>query len=259
MGRPLEGKRILVTRAAGQAETFSREIKERGGEPIEVPVIAFRPPEDYTEIKKVLGRLGEYRWVIFTSANGVRFFFEALGKAGCKFPEGSRVAAVGKKTWRILREFDVKVDVIPNEFIAEDLLKQLAAEVQHGDMILMPRGNLARSKLPDGLVELGAVVEDLTIYRTVMNWTYREKLLALLVSGQVDIVTFTSSSTVDNFFKLLEGANEKEFLHHVKFACIGPVTAKTARKYSIKPDIMPGEYSISGLLDAMERYYSKNV
>ncbi|HEU5141038.1 MAG TPA: uroporphyrinogen-III synthase [Bacillales bacterium] len=252
---PLEGKRILVTRATGQAETFSREIMERGGEPIEVPVIAFLPPEEPTEIKKVLGRLEEYHWVIFTSANGVRFFFEELKKAGLAFPSTSKVAAVGKKTWRILRKYDARVDIVPDEFIAESLLEALKAEVQPGEMILMPRGNLARMKLSDGLTEWGAVVDHLTVYRTVMNGSEREKLLELLAAGQVDIATFTSSSTVVNFFELLEGTKAEKLVAHMKFACIGPVTAETARKYGIEPEIIPEEYSISGLLNAMEQFY----
>lgn len=259
MVRPLEGKRILVTRAAGQASMFSREIEARGGEPVEVPVIAFQPPEDRTEIKTVMRRLDEYRWVIFTSANGVRFFFDELREAGLDFPAGSRVAAVGKKTWRILRKFDVHVDVVPKEFVAESLLEQLKTKIQPGDTVLMPRGNLARKKLPDGLAKVGAVVDDLAIYRTVVDWSQREKLLELLAGGRVDLITFTSSSTVRNFFRLLEGANQEAFMNHVKFACIGPITAKTAREYGIEPDIMPREYSISGLLDAVEQFYSQKI
>lgn len=147
MARPLEGKRILVTRAAGQAEAFAEAIAARGGEPVEVPVITFREPWDESGGEEVLRQLPKYRWIIFTSANGVRFFFKWLQKAGVDFPAGVKVAVVGKKTLDVLQDHGINADVVPDKFVAESLLECLKDKIEPGDMVLLPRGNLARKAI----------------------------------------------------------------------------------------------------------------
>lgn len=259
MAGSLEGKRILVTRAAEQAEPFSAEIRARGGEPVEVPVIAFRRPEDPSEIKKILARLQEYHWIIFTSANGVRFFFEILREAGFDYPVGVKTAVVGQKTLRVLQKYGVNADVVPEQFVAESLLQRLRSEVRSGDAVLMPRGNLARKKLSEELSKCGVNVTDLVVYETVVNRDVEKTLSKLLKDRRPDMVTFTSSSTVKFFLQLLGTSDGRDYLDTVKVACIGPVTAKTATEQGLPPDIVAEEYSVDGLLDAMEQFYGEDV
>ncbi|HET7580420.1 MAG TPA: uroporphyrinogen-III synthase [Bacillales bacterium] len=259
MARPLEGKRIMVTRAAGQAESFAQAIFERGGEPVMVPVIAFREPHDPGEIDTVLKELPSYNWIIFTSANGVQFFFQILRRAGLEFPVGARTAVVGRKTLKKLEDFGVNADVVPDEYIAESLLHALKSRIGPGDKVLMPRGNLARKKLPEQLAALGFEVTDLTVYETVLNRDEQSKLIELLSEQPPDVITFTSSSTVINFLELLEGKRCSDLLEKAKMACIGPVTAETARDYGLIPEIVPDEYSTSGLLDAIEQFYEDPI
>lgn len=259
MAGSLEGKRILVTRAAEQAESFSAEIRARGGEPVEIPVIAFRRPEDPSEIEKALQHLQDYRWVVFTSANGVRFFFQILREAGFDYPVEAKTAVVGQKTLRVLQKYGVNADVVPEEFVAESLLKRLKSEVRSEDAVLMPRGNLARKKLPEELSECGVNVTDLVVYETVANRDEEKTLTKLLKDHRLDMVTFTSPSTVKFFLELLGKRDRRDYLHNVKVACIGPVTAKTATEHGLPPDIVAEEYSVDGLLDAMEQFYGEDV
>lgn len=253
--RPLEGKRILVTRAREQAPAFSREIVARGGVPAEMPVLFFRHTNDKQAVKSVMNRLQTFQWVIFTSTNGVRFFFEELRHENRDFPVKAKVAVVGKKTYHFLQDYGIDADIIPTEFVAEELMKRLIMEIQAGDHILMPRGNLARVMLSEELVEIGADVTDLTVYETMINREYKEKLTALLSKRELDVITFTSSSTVQFFLEMLEGTDWRKDTAGVKIACIGPVTAKTAREYGMPVDIAAGEYSTTGLLDAIEDFY----
>ncbi|HET7522453.1 MAG TPA: uroporphyrinogen-III synthase [Bacillales bacterium] len=257
MARPLEGKRILVTRAREQAAPFSREIINRGGIPVEIPVIAFRRPAHITEMKTALSHLSEFKWIIFTSANGVRFFMERLREFHLDFPKEAKIAVVGEKTNDTLKNYGLAACIVPKKFVAESLLEQLKSEVQPGDKVLMPRGNLARKVLPEELGSLGAAVTDLVVYETIQNNGSRHALAESILKHRVDAVTFTSSSTVTHFMRLLAAAGLKDRMGQVKIACIGPVTAETARESGLVPDIVAEEFSTSGLLDALEQFYGE--
>lgn len=252
---PMADRRMLVTRTSDQAPMFSREMKARGAIPVEVPVIALHPPADRTDIKRSLVHLSAYHWIIFTSRNGIRFFFQALHEEKRTFPPNVKVAAVGKKTLQALQEYGVDADVVPDEFVAEKLLEQLKPLVQPNERILLPRGNLSRKMLAEELADLGADVSDLVCYETVANQENRAALIDTVVKQDIDVLTFTSSSTFQAFVELLEGIDWRSYVQDVKIACIGPITAKTVKEYGLVPDIVAQKYSTSGLLDAIEQFF----
>lgn len=255
--RPLAGKRILVTRAHEQAPAFSREIIARGAIPVEVPLLGVQQPGEQAGLQQALQRLQAFRWILFTSANGVRFFFQALREQQRTFPEDVKVAVVGSKTFEALKGYHIHADVVPDEFVAEKLLETLKPKVNAGDKILMPRGALARKMLAKELTALGAEVSDVVVYETVMNEQSQQTLKDVLSKRNVHAITFTSSSTVQFFIALLEGVDWHLLIENVKIACIGPITAETSKKCGIKPDIIAEEYSTSGLLEALEQFFKE--
>lgn len=257
MVRPLEGKKILVTRAAEQAGEFSRAILERGAMPVEIPVIAIRGARN-ASVREALERLPQYRWIIFTSANGIKFFFHLLHEAGLDFPAGVKVAVIGTKTLDTLQEHGINADLVPDEFVAESLVDSLKKQLKPGEPVLLPRGNLARDTLPNELAEFGADVTDAVVYETVFNEEIREDLAGALSTNGVDVVTFTSSSTVESFFRLLDGMDMDKCLSGKLIACIGPVTAETAREFGFEPAIVPENHTTSGMLDEIERFFEKD-
>lgn len=257
MARPLAGKRMLVTRASEQAAEFSREIIRHGGIPVELPVISFRRSEGSREIERTFERLSAFQWIVFTSSNGVRFFFERLHERQIVFPTEAKVAVVGEKTAGTLQRYGVRADVIPGEFVAESLILKLRPEVKPGDEVLLARGNLARSILPEALTKAGAHVTDLIVYHTVRNREIAPKLADLLKNDRLDVVTFTSSSTAHHFFDILKRMNIREAIDRVKIACIGPVTARTVKDNGLEPDIIADEYTVPGLLAALEQYFGE--
>lgn len=259
MGRPLEGKRILVTRAAEQVEFFSQEIAAKGGIPIEIPVIAFREPKEQVEVDKAINRITEFSKIIFTSANGVHFFFEALKKNGVCFPDQLSVAVIGNKTERVLKQYQVNPDLIPDQFVAESLIERLKPEVTQGEEVLLARGNLARKKLPAELSKLGVSVTDLTVYETIVNEGKRLQLLETLKGVPINVVTFTSSSTVRYFFELIKGIDLQDRLREVYWACIGPITAKTLSKHGYDANIVPEEYTTTAMLGKIEQFYKEAI
>ena len=248
---PFFGKTILVTRAREQASKLTASLERLGARCLEVPSIRLVEPEDgYQAADEAISRIGEYDWVIFTSANGVGRFFERLALAGkdARAFGGAKVAAIGTATAEALKGKGILADIVPREFRAEGIVEALKDEVGTGKKVLIPRAQEAREILPERLRELGAEVTVAPVYRTVAAETDGEALRQRLSDGEVDYVTFTSSSTVTNLLRIVGTA---EALHGVKTACIGPVTAETCRKNGIEPDIVAEEYTISGLVDAM--------
>ena len=251
---PFFGKTILVTRAREQASKLTASLERLGARCLEVPSIRLVEPEDgYQAADEAISRIGEYDWVIFTSANGVGRFFERLALAGkdARAFGGAKVAAIGTATAEALKGKGILADIVPREFRAEGIVEALKDEVGTGKKVLIPRAQEAREILPERLRELGAEVTVAPVYRTVAAETDGEALRQRLSDGEVDYVTFTSSSTVTNLLRIVGTA---EALHGVKTACIGPVTAETCRKNGIEPDIVAEEYTISGLVEAMGKF-----
>lgn len=275
--RPLSGKRVLVTRTREQASQLSALLRDYGAEAVECPTIEIQPVEDFSEMDVALSRLSEYDWVIFTSVHGVRSVLSRLndlGRSADALAE-CRLAAIGPATARVLKGAGLRVAYQPEEYVAEAIVEGLAGVA--GKRILLPRADIARESLAVGLGEKGAVVDEVDAYRTVSASAEAGPVRQMLAAGQIAAVTFTSSSTVRNFVALLErapgnkeqGTGNKErgtgnkkrgvvgLLKGVKVACIGPITSKTAREMGLHVDVVAKEYTIPGLVQALEEFYAK--
>ncbi|BAL84089.1 uroporphyrinogen-III C-methyltransferase/uroporphyrinogen-III synthase [Selenomonas ruminantium subsp. lactilytica TAM6421] len=249
--RPLFGKRILVTRARSQASKLTAKLENLGAEVFEAPAISMADPADnYAALDKSIDHLQDYHWLIFTSANGVGRFFARLFKAGkdARALGYAKIAAIGSATAEKLHQYGLNADVVPAEYRAEGVLEALKGKLPPHAKILIPRAEEAREILPETLREMGAEVEVAAAYRTVCGQVDGEALAAEIKDGQFDMVTFTSSSTVKNLVEIIGSA---DLLKDVKTACIGPITADTAKSLGIEPDIVAEEYTIDGLVEAI--------
>ncbi len=255
--KPLFGRRIVVTRSRDQASVFAEMLIDRGATPIEFPSIDVVPPASWAELDAALDALTSYQWVIFTSANAVRFFFERLRSRGMDIRalRGNSICVVGPKTAEALERFSLKADLVPAEFKAEGVLAALGGVRVKGMRFLIPRAKVARELIPDRLRELGAEVTVATAYENVRPASDVDRVRKLFEEKKIAAVTFTSSSTVDNFVEMLGQKEYKGLVNGVAVACIGPVTAKTAERYGMRVDVMPKEYTIPAFVDAMVDYF----
>jgi hydroxymethylbilane synthase len=252
--RPLEGRRIVVTRPRPQAPELVRRLEALGAEAISFPTIRIEPMENTEELDAAIARLahGEYHHVIFTSVNGVAIFWERLEALGYDVfaLNDVHVAAIGPATGEALRERGIDPDFIPEEFVAE----AIAVGLGHvwGQRILLPRASIARPTLRDQLAARGAQVDEVPTYRTLPAQPDGTTLLALELA---DIFTFTSSSTVRNFVKLVGGPERaKKLTQEALVACIGPITAQTARELGLDPVVVAERYTMEGLAAALAAY-----
>lgn len=249
---PLAGKTVLVTRAKEQAQALSALIRREGGTAIEVPLLAFRPSIQSKRVDQSIQDIATYQWLIFTSANGVHFFMERykmLHQSQVMPPVS--IAVVGKKTEAALCRYQLKADLLPADYVAEELIAALEGKINIGDHILLARGNLGRSVLHDELARMGAHVNDVTVYETVCPKSAKSDLQRVLqAQTRIDYVTFTSSSTVCHYVDLLKQLR-LEAQMQPKIACIGPIAAKTARDCGLNVDIIPPTYTIEGLVEQL--------
>lgn len=258
---PLAGKRILITRAREQSGDFATLLKELEAEVIEFPTIEIVPPLSWKELDRAISRLRTYDWIIFTSANGVIFFWQRLREKGKSnhLPPSLKVCAIGPATANQLKKRGVLVHRIPKEFIAESILEGFQKLPVKGKRILLARAKKARDILPKGLRKMGAEVAVVEVYRTVKPKGGAKKLKQLLKEGRIDVVTFTSSSTVNHFAELLKKEELKKLLKGIAIASIGPVTAKTVKERGLKVQIQPKQYTIPGLTQAIAQYFSPSA
>jgi uroporphyrinogen III methyltransferase/synthase len=261
--KPLFGKRVLVTRSREQASVLSRRLRELGAEPVELPAIALEPPEDYSPLDAAIRNTHQYNWIIFTSANGVRAFMERLWTLGwdARSLNRAKLAAIGPATATVLEQYHLRADYVPDQYVAEAVAAGIG-DVS-GQRILLPRADIARPALAIALREAGAAVDEVTAYRTILaegvhGDTSAGGLISptsddvhqMLAENQIDVVTFTSSSTVRNLVALLGDA---EPLRGALIACIGPITAGTAREMGLRVDVVAEEYTIDGLIEVLIR------
>ena len=257
--RPLLGKRVLVTRSREQASVLSERLMELGAEPVEFPVIQIVPPDDYSPLDEAICRLSSYDWLIFTSVNGVKAFVERLIAQGkdIRALGGIKICAIGPATAAELSRYCLNVDYVPKKYVAEAIVEGIGDV--GGLRILLPRADIAREMLAVELAEAGADVDEVVAYRTVLGDSFDEQVKDMLLASEIDIVTFTSSSTVRNFVAMMRhgdgstvsGAMLAEMLKGVTVACIGPITEGTARELGIKVDVVAEEYTIEGLIRAI--------
>lgn len=260
--KPLSGKRVLVTRSSEQAGSLSRALIDLGGEVLEFPTIKIIEPKHYNFLDRALEKIEQYNWLIFTSQNSVKFFLHRLIQHGKDIRDlkGISLGAIGPKTKEALQEHGLKVTFIPSRYRAEEIVDGLRGKIKAGDRILLPRADIARKFLKEALSEIGAEVEEVVAYRTVPAKGDCIHIKRLLRRGGIQLVTFTSSSTVRNFVELLDEPQLPQLLENVSIACIGPVTEKTAREMGLKVNIVADEYTTEGLVKAiLENYEEKKI
>ena len=255
--KPLFGKTIVVTRARAQASALTKQLEAAGARVIEAPAIKIMPAADYAPLDKAIENLKSYKWLVLTSANGVTAFFERLHNAGLDSRSLAevKIAAIGSETAKSLTDYGITADLVPSAFKAEELAEALASELVVGDKILLARAKVAREVLPESLRALGASVDVVTAYETVASLENKDELLGALQNGEVDLVTFTSSSTVTNLLESL--AENKDLINNITIAAIGPITADTCRKNKLEPAIVADNFTITGLTEAIQSYYKE--
>ena len=255
--RPLFGQRVLVTRTRQQASALSTRLRSLGAEAIELPTIRVAPPDDWAPLDSAITGLSNYDWIVFTSVNGVDHFWARLSAAGldARALHGLRLAAIGPATAAELQAYGLRADYVPGEYVAEAVASGLG-EVR-GLRVLLPRADIARPALADLLREGGAKVVEVDAYRTLQPETDPDELRDLL--ARVTVATFTSSSTVRNLAAMAAsaGLDLLQALQHATVACIGPITAETARELGLVVNVVAEEYTIQGLVAALSSYCAK--
>jgi uroporphyrinogen III methyltransferase/synthase len=255
--KPLTGKKILITRARDQSGEFATQLKNLGAEVIEFPTIEIVPPIRWKELDRAIDRLNSYDWVLFTSANGVNFFWQRFREKGKRrLPPSLKICAIGPATAHQLKEKKISVDYMPKEFVAESILKGLDKMEIRRKRILLARAKKGRDVLPRGLNKMGADVDVVELYRAVKPKGGSRQLKKILSEERIDAVTFTSSSTVEHFVELLKKEDLKQLLKKIAIACIGPVTAKTAKEWGMRVQIQPREYTVPALTQAIAAYFA---
>jgi uroporphyrinogen III methyltransferase / synthase len=263
----IEGKRIVVTRAKEQADGILAHLKELGAVPLEFPVIKFSDPDSYAPMDEAIENLSSYNWVIFTSVNGVDYFWRRMEKhgKGAEIFAGKKLGAIGPATADALRSRGVDPEFVPSRFVAEGILEEISAKYNiAGTRFLLPRAAIARENLVEGLEQLGATVTQISAYNTVVGGSDKpgeltpEKLIVMLEAWEIDAVTFTSSSTVRNFATRLAPVSQKslpELMSRTVVACIGPITAATAREFGLTVGLEAQEFTADGLVQSMQEYF----
>ena len=265
MTKPLEGRTVVVTRAASQAAELSTLLETYGANVIVCPTIEIRAPDNYERLDEALDHLYGYDWLIFTSTNAVDYFNKRLVDRGLKIADLDeiRVCAIGQRTAERLHEAHVHVDLVPAEATAEGVFAALS-EFTGGDAhlrglnILLPRAAIGRDVLPKALEQAGARVDVVTTYQTVLPENFDRGKLAAMLAGSGDCIAFTSPSTIKNLAKLFDTHDLGNALPGVVIACIGSVTATAAAEYGLHVDIQPEQFTTKDLAQAIADYYSKN-
>lgn len=246
---PLFGLRVAITRPRAQAPEMARRLGALGAELIDFPTIEIHPPATYAALDAALANLETYDWLLFTSVNGVEAFRQRLAASPYDWRKlRAKLCTIGPATRQAVEQLGLKVDVMPEEFVAEGLLAALAPEDLAGKRILLPRASVARDTAPIALRQRGAIVDVVDAYQTLPSaqkptWP-----------DGVDWVTFTSSSTVKNFLALAG----PEALRMVKTASIGPVTSDTLRQHGFTPTVEASPYTTQGVLDAILHHHQKS-
>lgn len=260
--RPLFGRRILITRAKEQAGEFADLIAAFGGESILCPTIQIQPPDTWEPVDRAIRDMARYNWVVFTSLNGVAPFMERVRLQGfdARLLAGKRLCCIGPRTARELARYGLHADLIPPEFQAEGIIEALSGAGLTGQQILIPRARVAREILPQQLRAAGAFVEVVAVYQTVRPDVELSHLLESLEARRIDMITFTSSSTVTNFAELFaDSAQMRQAVGETPVACIGPITANTAREHGLHVQVMPGENTVPALADAIVRHFAPSA
>lgn len=257
--KPLMGRSIVVTRSREQASDLVKRLSDLGAECLECPTITVVPPDDLKPLDMAIENLSSYDWLMFTSVNGVNFFFNRLFEKNNDVRALNHVhtAVIGPATAKRLFDFGLKSDIVPESYRAESVVKAFAREDISGKRILLPRAKEARQVLPLELTKMGAVVDDVTAYCNQAVKDDADIILKRLKERTIDMITFTSSSTAKNFRALLPSEGLDNLIQGVTIASIGPITADTARNLGFDVHIVAESYTIAGLCEAIQQYYHK--
>jgi uroporphyrinogen III methyltransferase/synthase len=254
---PLFGKNILVTRPEDQAAAFVSILSGLGARCVQIPAIRIIPPTTWKELDRAIAGLSIYDWILFTSINGVRHFFERLqvAKKDARHLSGIKIGVIGPKTAEALLGRGVIPDLIPHEYSAEGIVEALQQYPITPKRVLLPRPVIAREYLPHKLKAMGAEVHVVEAYQIVQPEYDHNQLADLFKKAKIDTITFTSPSTVDNFVGLFDGKSVGKEISKIVVACIGPVTARRATEKGLTVRIVPDEYTGDGLARAIVEFY----
>lgn len=256
--KPLFGKRIVITRSRAQSSRMAERVSELGGEPILFPTIVIAPPEDPSELDERISRIASFDWIIFTSVNAVELFFHRFFEIRQDIRDlaGPRFGAIGPVTAEAVRKRGIRVDLLAKEFVAEGVLALFSEAEVRGKRFLIPRAQKAREILPEGLSAMGGEVTVVSVYRTLVpSDPDVEKMRGLLHEGRVDALTFTSSSTVRHFARILGNGCLQDMVRGAVIASIGPVTSATIREIGLPVHVEAKEYTIDGLVAALVEHF----
>ncbi|WP_096189581.1 uroporphyrinogen-III synthase [Evansella halocellulosilytica] len=256
----LQDLRILNPRAAHQANPLTKVIERHGGISVELPLIHIKMTSNMEPVRHKLRSLTEYDWVVFTSVNSIRFLLQALAKDHIErdILMEKQIAVVGEKTEQFLIEAGLKADLVPHTYDAEHLAQELKKKLSDGEKVFFPRGNLARNVIVYELTQAGIDIDEVIIYETGINEEAEKGLHSLIIKNQLDVVLFTSPSTVRAFFSLIKKSVKSQFQDEVTFAVIGTVTANELRKHGVTKMIIPNEYTIEGMMEALKQNFTMN-
>lgn len=265
--RPLFGQRVLVTRNREQADEFVRAIEQLGGEPYEYPVIEMRLPTSPAQrqaIQQAFKQAEKYSWLVFTSVNGIKYWFRYLQEQGQDIRRwaNARMVTVGPKTAEALQEYGVQPDVTTSQFSQEGVWEALRTLLTPGERVLLARGDLSRPWLKEMVSQYGLGVDEIDLYETVLPAEDDPHLLELLEENAIHLVTFTSSSTVTNLVAVLRRmgvSNPAAMLNSAQVVCIGEITAHTARKAGLRVDAIAERSTIGGMVEAMRKLCSEKT
>ncbi len=255
--KPLFGKRILVTRPRDQARDFIRQLSELGAQCIPFPTIEAVPPPSWRELDRAIENISGYDWILFTSVNGVKYFFNRLenAKKDARHLNGISIGAIGPKTAEVLIYRGIRPDLVPRDYWSERLVEELDRYNVKGKRFLLPRPVAARDYIPRELRDMGAVVDIAEAYRTVQPELGQDMINELNTRANVDMITFTSPSTVSNLLNIFREKASLNKISGADIACIGPVTAQKATDSGLKVSLISREYNIGGLARAIAEFY----
>ncbi len=249
---------MLVGRARHQAGALSGELRRRGAVVIEIPFLEIRKPRSFRPLDAALKNLGSYDWLILTSVNGVEAMWKRMEKLRLTMRglERLRIAAIGPATKKAIEQRGAKVDVVPKEYVAESVVRSLKHKIK-GKRVLLVRAKVARDVIPRELREAGAHVDVVEAYETIVPLSSKDRLRATLKNPKKrpHVIPFTSSSSVRNFVELVGSISKMRTasLAEIRMASIGPVTSATLRELDLPVDIAAKEFTIPGLVAAIER------
>jgi uroporphyrinogen III methyltransferase / synthase len=244
--RPLSRVRIMVTRAEGPADPLPAQLRELGADVVLQPVIRISPPPDWHPVDEALARLHEFDWLVFSSANGVRYLFERIKGSGVFIQRvPPRIAAMGPGTAEALAPYGLHADLVPEQFRAEALAEALTPYAA-GRRFLLARASRGREVLAEQLTAAGAMVEQIVVYTSSDVEQPEADIAALLQSGRIDWITVTSSAIARSLAKLFGGE-----LHRAKLVSISPITSDVLRELGYAPAVEARQYTISGLVAAI--------